>query len=61
MKPFIDTTGKEQIFHEKKMINNEKYKNNITIALYPPHVSKHNTNCKKQVILLIIPNGEKWH
>ena len=47
-------------------------KNNVTIALnvlyakkiyiYPACVSKHNSNCEKQVILLIISNGEKqWH
>ena len=24
-------------------------------------VSKHNSNHEKQVILLMIPNGEKWH
>ena len=44
-------------------------KNNITIALnvlyakkekiYPAYVSKHNSNLKKQVILLMIPNEEK--
>ena len=43
-------------------------KNNVTIALnvlytkkekiYPPYVSKHNSVREKQVILLIIPNGE---
>ena len=27
--------------------------------IHPVHVSKHNSNCKKQVILLMIPNGEK--
>ena len=44
-------------------------KNNVTIALnvlyakkeklYPAYVSKNNSNCEKQVILLMIPNGEK--
>ena len=29
--------------------------------MYPAHVSKHNSNCHKQVTLLIIPNGEGWH
>ena len=29
--------------------------------MYPPDVSKHNSNCEKQVICLVIPNGEKWH
>ena len=27
----------------------------------PAYISKHNSNCEKQVILLIISNGEKWH
>ena len=43
---------------------------NVTIALvlyakkekiYPTYVLKHNSNLEKQVILLMIPNGEKWH
>ena len=43
--------------------------NNTTIALnvlyakkekiYPADVSKHNSNCAKQVILLMSPNGKK--
>ena len=28
--------------------------------IYLAHVSKHNANCEKQVILLMIPNEEKW-
>ena len=28
---------------------------------YPAYVSKHNSNRKKQVILLMILNWEKWH
>ena len=28
---------------------------------YPDYVSKHNSNCKNQVILLISLNGERWH
>ena len=45
------------------------YKNNLTISLnalyakkekiYPAYVSKHNSNHEKQVILLLITNGEK--
>ena len=47
----------------------EKFeKSNITNALnalyakkiYPAYVSKHNTNCEKKVILLMIPNGKEW-
>ena len=29
--------------------------------MYPAYVSKHNSNLEKQVILLMISNGEKWH
>ena len=30
--------------------------------IYPAYVSKHNSNCEKQVILLVISNREKlWH
>ena len=29
--------------------------------VYPAYVSKYNSNCEKQVILLMISNGEKWH
>ena len=29
--------------------------------IYPAYTSKHKSNCEKQVILLIIPNGEGWH
>ena len=29
--------------------------------IYPANVSKHNSNCEKQVILLMIPNGEGRH
>ena len=28
---------------------------------YPAYISKHNSNCKKQVIFSMIPNGEGWH
>ena len=28
---------------------------------YPDYVSKHNSNCEKQVILLMTPNEEGWH
>ena len=28
---------------------------------YPPYISKHNSNREKQVTLLMISNGEKWH
>ena len=30
-------------------------------TVYPAYVSKHNRIREKQVILLMIPNGERWH
>ena len=32
--------------------------NEKKIIIYPAYVSKYNLNCEKQVILLMIPNGE---
>ena len=29
--------------------------------LNPVYVSKHKSDWEKQVILLMIPNGERWH
>ena len=29
--------------------------------IYPADVSKHDSNREKQVIILMIPNGEGWH
>ena len=33
----------------------------LKIYIYPAYVSKHNSNCEKQVILLMILNGEGRH
>ena len=35
----------------------------IYIYIYPANISKHNPNCEKQVVLLMISNKEKgrWH
>ena len=53
------------------MIGKKIEKNNRAIALnvlyakkeknFSVFVSKHNSNCKKQVFLLAIPSGEGWH
>ena len=48
------------------MIGKTIEKNNILYAkkeekMFPAYVSKHNSNRKKQVILLKIPNGEGLH
>ena len=47
------------------MIGKKFEKINVTIAnvfmlkkIYPAYVSKHNSNCEKQVTLLMIPNRE---
>ena len=29
--------------------------------MYPAHVSKHNSNCEKQDLRWMIPNGQGWH
>ena len=29
--------------------------------IYPVYVSKHNSNCEKQINFLMIQNGEGWH
>ena len=45
--------------------NNRIFVLNIFYAkkerLYPAYVLKLNSNSEKQVILLMIPNGEGWH
>ena len=53
------------------MIGKKIEKNNRAIGLnvlyakkekkFSVFVSKHNSNCKKQVFLLVIPSGEGWH
>ena len=58
------------------MVRNESYqkrvgKNNPTIShnvlyvkkrkIYPSYIWKHNVKREKQVILLMIPNGEVWY
>ena len=58
--------GRNKFFSRKKLL--EKFeKNNVTITInvlhakkekiYFAYVSKHNLNREKQVILLMIPNG----
>ena len=47
-----------------KKIEKNKVKNTLNVLytkkekIYPAYVSKHNSNREKQVILLMIPNGE---
>ena len=54
------------------MIRKNIEKINVTVAvnvlyvtkekkIYPAYISKHNSNCEKQVILLIIHSKEGWH
>ena len=72
-KPFISKYKWEGInFLLEKDIGKKIKKNNVTTALnvlyakkekmYPAYVLKNYSNCEKQVILSIIPNGEgPWH
>ena len=70
IKPSINKYSWEGInFPSEKDDSKKIEKNNVTVALnvscakkekiYNIFVSKHNLNCEKQVILLMIPNGEK--
>ena len=72
IKPFINKCNWEWINFPSEKVYWEKFeKNNVKISLnalhaikakiYPVYVSKHNSNREKQVILLMIPNEEKWH
>ena len=67
VKPFINKYNWEGINIPSEKDDWEKFeKNNVTIALnvlytkkeeiYPAYVSKHNTNCERQVNLFIISN-----
>ena len=56
----------EYVFHQKKMIRKKLRKiiwQLLSIfcmwKIYSLDVSKNNSNCEKQVVLLMIPNGEK--
>ena len=51
------------MFYQKKMIG-KKVRKKMYVKkekVCPAYVSKHNSNHGKQVILLMIPNGERWH
>ena len=72
IKPFIIRHNWEGINYLWEKYEWKKLtKNNVTIALnvlyakkekiYPAYVSKHNSNCEKQVILLMIPNRQIRH
>ena len=70
--PFINNiTGKKKKIPLEKDDWKKFEKNNVTVALnvlyakkeetYSAYVSKHNSNCGREVILFMIPNGEEWH
>ena len=70
IKPIINKYNWEGIHFPSDKDDWKKFeKNNVTIALnvlyakkekiYPAYISKHNSNRGKQVILLMIPDGEK--
>ena len=72
-KPFTNKYNSEGINFPSEKCNWKKFeKNKVAIALivlyvqkekiYPVYVSKHHSNREKQVIIFVIPNGEKlWH
>ena len=57
------TSGKDD--RKKSENNNPTIAINVWYAknekMYPNYVSKHNLKSKKQVVLLMIPNGKGWH
>ena len=73
IKPFIDQYNWKDIEFPSTSKDWRKFELNSKVALnilYIPHntkkiqlvyKSKHNLTCDKQVILLMITNGEKWH
>ena len=72
IKPYINKYNWEGInFPSEKNDQKKTEKSNLTIALnvfyakkekmYPAYVSKHKSSCEKQVIFLMIPNGEGSH
>ena len=74
IKPFINKYNWDEIKYPLKIDNWKTFeKNNPTVAfngLYtkemeicPTYISKINSNCEKQIILLMIPNIQKygWH
>ena len=72
IKHFINKCNWEEINIPSEIDDWKKFeKNNVRIALNvlyarkekinPAYVSKYNSNCEKEVILLMISNREKWH
>ena len=70
IKPFINKYNWEGINYPSLIDDWKKFeKNNLTISLnilyikekeiLPGYISKHNSTCEKQIILLIAPNKEK--
>ena len=70
IKPFINKYNWKRINYPSKIDDWKTFeKNNPTIALNilyvkekeicPAYISKFNSNCEKQIILLMIPNEEK--
>ena len=70
IKPFINKHSWEGINFSSEKDDWKKVEKNIVTnvlnvlyakkeKVYPAYVSKYNSNCEKQVILLMISNGEK--
>ena len=71
IKPFINKYNWQGVTSSSEKNDWNKFeKNNVTIALnvlyakkeiiYPAYVSKRNSNREKQIIILMITNGEGW-
>ena len=72
IKPFINKHSWEGINFSSEKDDWKKVEKNIVTnvlnvlyakkeKVYPAYVSKYNSNCEKQVILLMISNGKKWY
>ena len=72
IKPFINKYNWEEINFSSEKDDWKKFgKTNVTIALnvlcaknekvHPAYILKHYSNREKQVLLLMIANGEGWH
>ena len=60
-KPFINKYNWDGINYLSRKDDWKKLEKNHAKKIRPAYVSKHNLNHEKYVILLMIPNHEKWY
>ena len=71
IKPFINKYNWKGINYPSGKDDWKKFENNyskialnvlyvIKMNIYPTYISKHHLNHEKQIILLMIPNRERW-